>query len=108
MVVNHRIAVRSSVNATITRNANLLLPLTPRFNFSVIAYGELFTSALDAAADFGTLELSTPQTLEPAPITASGEGARPYALLAGTIWTVFRETRRGKEEEKKEIGVAPG
>ncbi|KAF8217549.1 carboxypeptidase S [Mycena galopus ATCC 62051] len=106
-LVNHRIATQSSVNATITRDADLLLPLAARFNLSVTAYGELLTSAPDAAAAFGTLELSAPLTLEPAPITPSGEGDRPYALLAGTIRAVFREARRGKEEEK-EIVVAPG
>ncbi|KAF8217538.1 carboxypeptidase S [Mycena galopus ATCC 62051] len=107
-LVNHRIATQSSVNATITRDANLLLPLAARFNLSVTAYGELLTSAPDTAAAFGTLELSAPQTLEPAPITPSEEGNKPYALLAGTIRAVFREARRGKEEEEKEIVVAPG
>ncbi|KAF8217532.1 hypothetical protein K438DRAFT_3106 [Mycena galopus ATCC 62051] len=78
-LVNHRIATQSSVNATITRDADLLLPLAARFNLCVTAYGEPLTSAPDAAAAFGTLELSAPQTLEPALITPSGEGARPFA-----------------------------
>ncbi|KAJ6469326.1 hypothetical protein C8R45DRAFT_837463 [Mycena sanguinolenta] len=100
-LVNHRIATQSSVNATLTRDADLLLPLAERFNLSVTAYGEALTPS---AVAYGTLELSAPQSLEPAPITPSGKDALPYALLAGTIREVFRVTRTGVEE----IVVAPG
>ncbi|KAF7338838.1 Carboxypeptidase S [Mycena sanguinolenta] len=100
-LVNHRIATQSSVNATLTRDANLLLPLAERFNLSVTAFGEALTPS---AAAYGTLELSAPQPLEPAPITPSGSGAKPYELLAGTIREVFRVARTGVED----IVVAPG
>ncbi|KAJ7712167.1 carboxypeptidase S [Mycena olivaceomarginata] len=107
-LVNHRIATQSSVNATITRDAQLVRELAERFNLSVTAYGERLTPAADAAAAYGTLELSAPRRLEPAPVTPSG--GRAYALLAGTIRATFRAARsariNGKEEE--EIYVAPG
>ncbi|KAF7348691.1 Carboxypeptidase S [Mycena venus] len=107
-VVNHRIATQSSVNATITRDAELVRELAARFNLSVTAYGELLTPALDAeaAATYGTLELSAPLAIEPAPITPSGRGAAPYALLAGTIKATFNAAR--KDAKSKEIFVAPG
>ncbi|KAJ7216742.1 hypothetical protein B0H12DRAFT_342835 [Mycena haematopus] len=92
-LVNHRIATQSSVKATITRDADLVLDLAARFNLAVTAYGERLIP--ESVPAYGTLELSAPQTLEPAPITPSGSGARPYALLAGTIRSVFRAARTG-------------
>ncbi|KAJ7825045.1 hypothetical protein B0H14DRAFT_3088669 [Mycena olivaceomarginata] len=110
-LVNHRIATQSSVNATITRDAQLVRGLAARFNLSVTAYGERLTPAADAAAAAGTLELSAPRGLEPAPVTPSS--GRAYALLAGTIRATFRAARsahiKGKDGEKEEeIYVAPG
>ncbi|KAF7338835.1 Carboxypeptidase S [Mycena sanguinolenta] len=94
-------AAPSSVNATLARDANLLLPLAERSNLSFTAFGEALTPS---AAAYGTLDLSAPQPLEPAPITPSGSGAKPYELLAGTIREVFRVARTGVED----IVVAPG
>ncbi|KAJ7825057.1 hypothetical protein B0H14DRAFT_3088672 [Mycena olivaceomarginata] len=109
-LVNHRIATQSSVNATITRDAQLVRDLAARFNLSVTAYGERLTPAADAAAAYGTLELSAPRRLEPAPVTPSG--GRAYALLAGTIRATFRTARSGKgagiKGKEEEIYVAPG
>jgi Gly-Xaa carboxypeptidase len=110
-LVNHRIATQSSVNATITRDAQLVRDLAARFNLSVTAYGERLTPAADAAAAYGTLELSAPRGLEPAPVTPSGGHA--YALLAGTIRATFRAARsahiKGEDGDKEEeIYVAPG
>ncbi|KAJ7306860.1 carboxypeptidase S [Mycena albidolilacea] len=110
-LVNHRIATQSSVNATITRDAQLVRDLAARFNLSVTAYGERLTPAADAAAAYGTLELSAPRGLEPAPVTPSDGSA--YALLAATIRATFRAARSGKskgvkEEKEEQIYVAPG
>ncbi|KAJ7245403.1 hypothetical protein B0H12DRAFT_1127803 [Mycena haematopus] len=106
-VVNHRIATQSSVKATITRDADLVLDLAERFNLSVTAYGEHLTP--ESVPAYGELELSAPRSLEPAPISPSGSGARPYALLAGTIRSVFRAARTGDAEaEAEDILVAPG
>ncbi|KAJ7093466.1 hypothetical protein B0H15DRAFT_159098 [Mycena belliarum] len=98
-VVNHRIATQSSVNATITRDTELLLGLAARFNLSVSAYGQQLTPAEGA---YGSLTLSTPLTLEPAPITPSD--AAPFRLLAGTIRTAFQTARNGTQD----VVVAPG
>ncbi|KAJ7034588.1 hypothetical protein C8F04DRAFT_1259825 [Mycena alexandri] len=100
-VVNHRIATKSSVNATLTRDAELTRDLAARFNLSVTAFGELLTPA--GAASFGSLSLRAMDTLEPAPI--SPWDAPAYRLLAGTIRTAFHATRK---DEEKEIFVAPG
>ncbi|KAJ6572285.1 carboxypeptidase S [Mycena capillaripes] len=109
-LVNHRIATQSSVNATITRDAELVRDLAARFNLSVTAYGELLTPAAEAAAAYGTLELSAPQILEPAPVAPSD--AAPFRLLAGTIRATFHAARAGAGvnggEKEKEIFVSPG
>ncbi|KAJ7742132.1 hypothetical protein DFH07DRAFT_44200 [Mycena maculata] len=98
-VVNHRIATQSSVNATITRDAALVKDLAARFNLSVTAYGEPLTPAAGA---YGTLSLSAPRSLEPAPITPSA--APPFQLLAGTIRTVLGATYG----DVQEVFVTPG
>ncbi|KAJ7474443.1 hypothetical protein B0H11DRAFT_2174137 [Mycena galericulata] len=133
-VVNHRIATQSSVNATLARDAQLVLGLAARFNLSVTAFGEqLLTSAGKAGKAgkgekagkaekengkaWGTLTLSAPRTLEPAPVTPSGEEAAAYRVLAGTIRAAWRETYGGKvkgkgegeeKEKEKDVIVAPG
>ncbi|KAJ7512330.1 hypothetical protein B0H11DRAFT_1698767 [Mycena galericulata] len=128
-VVNHRIATQSSVNATLARDAQLVLGLAARFNLSVTAFGEPLTAATaekagkgeNAAAEngkaekenaWGTLTLSAPRTLEPAPVTPSGEEAGPYRVLAGTIRAAWRETyvksKGGEKEKEKDVIVAPG
>ncbi|KAJ7484247.1 hypothetical protein FB451DRAFT_1231879 [Mycena latifolia] len=99
-LVNHRIATQSSVNATIMRDAELLMGLAREFNLSVTAYGEQLTPA--AADAFGSLTLSAPQTLEPAPVTPSD--APPFRLLAGTIRAAFQTARGGKAD----VVVMPG
>ncbi|KAJ7034591.1 hypothetical protein C8F04DRAFT_956270 [Mycena alexandri] len=103
-LVNHRIATQSSVNATITRDAELIRDLAARFNLSVTAYGELLTPA--AAASYGSLTLTSPQNLEPAPVTPSDAPA--YHLLAGTIRSTFYTARKDVEGGKTHISVAPG
>ncbi|KAJ6470207.1 carboxypeptidase S [Mycena vitilis] len=105
-VVNHRIATQSSVNATTTRDAELVRDLAARFNLSVTVYGEKLTSVADAAAAYGTLELTAPFTLEPAPVSPAD--AAPFRLLAGTIRATFRAARAGTDEKEKEIFVTPG
>ncbi|KAJ7636725.1 carboxypeptidase S [Roridomyces roridus] len=103
-IVNHRIATQSSVNETLKRNTDLLRDLAiERFNLSVIAHGEQLTPA--SAASAGTLILSTPRTLEPAPITPSD--APPFKLLAGTIRAAIRASS-DKIAGDSPVYVAPG
>ncbi|KAK7059850.1 carboxypeptidase S [Favolaschia claudopus] len=108
--INHRISTESSVNETGTRDVDLLASFAAsKFNLSVKAFGEVLSSLENAA---GTLEFTAHNELEPAPITPSDEA--PYALLAGTIRTVFKVARadKGKGTEgdvkEKEIIVSPG
>ncbi|KAF7318359.1 Carboxypeptidase S [Mycena chlorophos] len=104
-LVNHRIATQSTVQETIDRDAELVLGLAKEFNLSVTAYGQQLTPA-DVPA-YGTLELTAPQTLEPAPIAPSD--AKPFKLLAATIRATFKTARSGVEDEKEqEIYVMPG
>ncbi|KAF7323581.1 Carboxypeptidase S [Mycena kentingensis (nom. inval.)] len=97
-LVNHRIATQSSVKATIDRDAQLVMGLAERFNLSVTAYGAPLTPA-DAPA-YGSLTLTAPQTLEPAPVAPAD--AKPFRLLAGTI----RATRATKTSQ--DVFVTPG
>ncbi|KAJ7154548.1 hypothetical protein C8R46DRAFT_960568 [Mycena filopes] len=101
IIVNHRIATESSVNATLARDAELLKDLAAQFNLSITAYGERLTPA-DAVSS-GTLTLRAIDTLEPSPITPAD--APPYRVLAGTIRATFSAARKG--EETPEIFVAP-
>ncbi|KAJ7650966.1 hypothetical protein FB45DRAFT_889219 [Roridomyces roridus] len=102
-VINHRISTQNSVNATISRDRDVLLDLAAHFNLSVTAYGESLTSAEDAAAASGSLTLTAPGGLEPAPITSST--AAPYHILAGTIRATLNATYG---EEMKDVFVTPG
>ncbi|KAJ7197354.1 hypothetical protein GGX14DRAFT_667815 [Mycena pura] len=104
VVVNHRIATTSSINAITTRDAELTKELAARFNLSVTAYGELLTPA-DAPA-YGALSLSALRALEPAPVTPSV--APLFRLLAGSIRATFAAAGAGKDTEHKEVFVSPG
>ncbi|KAJ7056190.1 hypothetical protein C8F01DRAFT_377331 [Mycena amicta] len=107
-VVNHRISTSSSVNETVMRDAKLVQEVAARFNLSVSAYGEQLTSVGVLAS--GSVELSTSQTLEPAPITPSD--AAPFKALSGTIRATYKaaRTRAGasSSEKDQEIYVIPG
>ncbi|KAJ7056189.1 hypothetical protein C8F01DRAFT_1157035 [Mycena amicta] len=103
-LVNHRIATQSSVKETIMRDAELVRELAAEFNLSVKAYGEQLTPL--GVPAYGTLELTAPQTLEPAPIAPSD--AKPFKVLAGTIRTTFKTARANKSAEDEEIFVMPG
>ncbi|KAJ7865373.1 carboxypeptidase S [Mycena olivaceomarginata] len=96
-VINHRVATQSSVNATIFRDAELVMDLAAKFNLSVTAYGELLTPAGPAS---GSVSLRAPQSLDPAPI--SPISAQPFQVLAGSILTA-RNT-----SSEAEVFVAPG
>ncbi|KAJ7117493.1 carboxypeptidase S [Mycena epipterygia] len=98
--VNHRIATQSSVNATLSRDAALVMDLAARFNLSVTAYGEALTAP--GAAALGSLSLRAPRTLEPAPLTP--RDAPPFRLLAGSIRAAFQAARKGATD----VVVAPG
>ncbi|KAJ6627647.1 carboxypeptidase S [Mycena sp. CBHHK59/15] len=104
-VVNHRIATQSSVNATISRDAFVVKDLASKFNLSMTAYGEEITSASVSA---GSLILTAPLSLEPAPITPTGADAAPYQLLVGTIRSTFKTHRALNGQDDTPLFVTPG
>ncbi|KAJ7636726.1 hypothetical protein FB45DRAFT_907191 [Roridomyces roridus] len=104
-VVNHRITTQSSINATLTRDRDILLDLAAHFNLSVTAYGQLLTPPAESDSYAGTLTLSAPRGLEPAPIASSS--APPFRLLSGTILASLDATY-GADVNKKQVFVTPG
>ncbi|KXN86588.1 Carboxypeptidase S [Leucoagaricus sp. SymC.cos] len=103
-VVNHRIAVSSSLKETQTRDIDLLRPLAERFNLTFTAFGESMTNANGPSQGSLTLSDAFNDALEPAPITSTD--AAPYQLLSGTIKATYN-TYRGLEGSDNII-VAPG
>jgi Gly-Xaa carboxypeptidase len=77
-------STHSSVNATLSRDAELLMDLVAKFNLSVMVNGQLLTPVGPA---YGSLSLRTPQSLDPAPVSPI-YGA--FRLLARSIRTARR------------------
>ncbi|KAK7036266.1 carboxypeptidase S [Favolaschia claudopus] len=101
-VVNHRIATQSSVNATLSRDASLVMDLAEKYNLSVIAYGEPLTPA--DIPTYGSVLIRAPIHLEPAPV--SPIEAKPFQILAGSIRTARQTGMRTTRDD--DVYVAPG
>jgi len=105
-IVNHRIAVVSSLNGIKARDTKLLESLAKTFNLTYEAFGK--TISEEGAPSSGTLTLSENNLgLEPAPITPTGADAAPYHLLSGTIKATYN-ARRSILNNTDTIIVAPG
>ena len=106
-IVNHRIAVVSSLDEIKARDTKLLDSLAKAFNLTYEAFGK--TISEEGAPSSGTLTLSDPDNLglEPAPITPTGEDAAPYHLLSGTIKATYN-AHRSILNTTDAIIVAPG
>lgn len=123
-VVNHRIATQrfahacrnilmttymwdSSVGEVQDRDTALLQKLADKFNLSYTAFGKGIQTG--DGQKYGTLDLSDAwgTSLEPAPVTPTGQDAVAFQVLSGTIKTTFREFRR-EEGDVKDIIIAPG
>ncbi|KAJ6594751.1 hypothetical protein B0H19DRAFT_1247396 [Mycena capillaripes] len=89
--LNHRITTQSSVDATLSCDAALIMELAARFNLSITEYGELLTAP--GASLLGTLSLHAPPTLKSAPLILCD--ASLFRLLAGSIRAVFQAVRKG-------------
>jgi Gly-Xaa carboxypeptidase len=102
----------SSVNATQTRDASLLLPLAKKFNLTYTAYGQQLLSQSEYPSS-GHITLTSPLIMDPAPKTpvGLGEDAVPWKILEGTIKATYN-AHRGigavKDGEEEKIVVTPG
>ncbi|KAF8917086.1 hypothetical protein CPB85DRAFT_1215636 [Mucidula mucida] len=104
-VVNHRISILSSIDATIAHDTKTFKKLAKEFNLTYTSFGEV----INEGAPEKTLVLSDAfgNALRPAPRTPSaGEGAAPYELISGTIKATFN-AHRGIEGDNN-IAVSPG
>ncbi|THU91182.1 carboxypeptidase S [Dendrothele bispora CBS 962.96] len=113
-IVNHRIAVTSSVSQTHAHDATLFLPLAEHFNLTYDAFGQTLGPS-STCPSAGTLRLTSGGGLNPAPVTPIMWGqAAPYEFLSGTIKGVYRAHRsltEGAENvlnKQLDIIVAPG
>ncbi|KAF5351538.1 hypothetical protein D9758_007214 [Tetrapyrgos nigripes] len=106
-VVNHRIDTKSSVEEVTRRDTHTIKKWVEKFNLSLNAFGEEVTDS--SKAYYGSVVLSDAfGNLAPAPVTpTSGDEAKPYELLSGTIRGTFAAFR-GQSLEERGIAVAPG
>ncbi|KAF9485495.1 carboxypeptidase S [Pholiota conissans] len=104
-VVNHRIAVVSSLDEVKAHDTALLKHLGDKFNLTYSAFGTRISE--EGAPSSGTLTLSDAFSggLEPAPVTPTGRDAAPYQLLSGTIKATYNAHRSLKEADS--VIVAP-
>ncbi|KDR80513.1 hypothetical protein GALMADRAFT_60610 [Galerina marginata CBS 339.88] len=104
-IVNHRIAVVSSVDAVKAHDTALLKSLGGRFNLSYSAFGSRISE--EGAPASGSLTLSDAFNggLEPAPVTPTGANAAPYHLLSGTIKATYNAHRALRDADS--VIVAP-
>ncbi|PPQ79239.1 hypothetical protein CVT25_002805 [Psilocybe cyanescens] len=92
-IVNHRIAVVSSVDAVKEHDTALLKELGDKFNLTYDAFGSRISEADAPASGSLTLSDAFDGSLEPAPITPTGKDAAPYQLLTGTIKATYNAHR---------------
>ncbi|KAG5645625.1 hypothetical protein DXG03_005616 [Asterophora parasitica] len=95
-IVNHRIAVTSSVAETQNYDAERLKDLAHKFNLTYEAFGTKLSTEAGGAPSRGVLRLSDARdgiSLEPAPVTPTNAHAAPYRLLSGTIKATYNAHR---------------
>ncbi|KIM44930.1 hypothetical protein M413DRAFT_442904 [Hebeloma cylindrosporum] len=105
-IVNHRVAVVSSLDEVKDHDTALLTSLSEKFNLTYNAFGSRISE--EGAPASGTLTLSDAYNggLEPAPITPTGKDAAPYQLLSGTIKATYNAHRSLSDNDDSVI-VAP-
>jgi len=106
-IVNHRVAVVSSLDEVKAHDTALLKDLAHKFNLTYNAFGSRISA--EGAPSSGTLTLRDAygDGLEPAPITPTGEDAAPFQLLSGTIKAVYNSHRSIRDDSEDSIVVAP-
>jgi Gly-Xaa carboxypeptidase len=101
VVINHRIAVESSVNETVSRDLDIVLAISHQFDLGVVYEG----SILKPKTESGYFTVHKQDALEPAPLTPIND--RHWEVLGGTIRHVYEEVAMpGKFADP--IVVAPG
>lgn len=98
----HGWLLRSSVEATQERDADLLAGLAETFNLTYNAFGKNIR-----AGSSGSLTLTDAwgTALEPAPVSPTDSKA--YKLLSGTIKATY-SSHRDSDADEEEIKIAPG
>jgi Gly-Xaa carboxypeptidase len=83
----------SSVEETQKHDTELLKPLADKFNLTFEAFGKKYTDV--SVPSSGSLVLSDAfgNSLEPAPLTPTGQDAGPWKVLSGTIKSTFNAHR---------------
>lgn len=107
-IVNHRIAVVSSLDETKARDTKLLESLAKKFNLTYKAFGTAISEEGSPSSGTLTLRDSDNTGLEPAPVTptSAGADAAPYHLLSGTIKATY-DAHRSIQNDTVSIIVAP-
>lgn len=110
-IVNHRINTDSSTSEVKAHDTALLKSLASKFNLTYTAFGSDISESETSA---GTLSLADAwgTALEPAPVTpiGSGDDAKPWQLLSGTIKGTYN-AHRGLglgANDGDSIAVTPG
>ncbi|KAJ8508886.1 hypothetical protein ONZ45_g8890 [Pleurotus djamor] len=104
-IINHRIHPFSSSKAVQQRDALLLYEIAQKHNLTYSAFDFDFPST---GPGIGTMKLSVPMVLEPAPVSPTeGPGSTAYQVLSGSIRSAFN-THRSLGETDDGIFVAPG
>ncbi|KAG8943367.1 hypothetical protein FRC04_002923 [Tulasnella sp. 424] len=101
-IVNHRIAIESSIGALKNSVIDLLSPVVSKQNLELVGFDNISVST--ASSSFGgkvTLSYAWGYALEPAPISSPDSPA--YKLLSGTIRAAWEDAHPGDES----IIVAP-
>ncbi|KAF9450372.1 carboxypeptidase S [Macrolepiota fuliginosa MF-IS2] len=105
-IVNHRIAVSSSLADTEARDTELLKSLAHDFNLTYTAFGQNIVGGDSPSKGNLTLRDAFNDALEPAPVTPTGSDDAPYQLFSGTIKATYNSHR--SLEGTDNIIVAPG
>ncbi|KAI0251453.1 carboxypeptidase S [Lactifluus subvellereus] len=104
-VINHRIAMQSSVAEVQQRDTDVLKDLAKEFNLTFTAFGSAISPQDRPSAGSLTLTVAW-EALEPAPVTPTDRDSAPWQLLSGTIKATYN-AQRGLEGADN-IVVSPG
>ncbi|CAH2353946.1 carboxypeptidase S [[Candida] railenensis] len=101
-VINHRISVESSVNATVQKDLNQVFEYAEKFDLGVVYEGEVLKNKTAK----GYFTVYKESTLEPAPLTPTND--RHWEVLGGSIRHVYEEVAMPEKFAEKPVVVAPG